>query len=52
MNYDEFRTSSLDWCGIILTMAYWINTYNVLVIKIIINNPDENSINETAWGLI
>lgn len=31
-------------------IAYWINTYNALVIKIIIENPNVNSIKEAAWG--
>ena len=31
--------------------AYWINVYNALAIKTIIDNPDVNSIREISWGM-
>jgi hypothetical protein len=31
--------------------AYWINVYNALAIKTIIDNPGINSIKEISWGL-
>ena len=31
--------------------AYWINVYNALAIKTIIDNPDVDSIREIAWGM-
>jgi len=31
--------------------AYWINVYNALAIKTIIDNPEVNSIREISWGM-
>ena len=31
--------------------AYWINVYNALTIKTIIDNPNVNSIREISWGM-
>ena len=31
-------------------IAYWINTYNALIIKIIIENPNLSSIKSVSWG--
>lgn len=31
--------------------AYWINVYNALVIKTIIENPNVSSIKEISWGM-
>ncbi|MEE8340534.1 MAG: DUF547 domain-containing protein [Candidatus Neomarinimicrobiota bacterium] len=31
--------------------AYWINVYNALAIKTIIDNPDVSSIREISWGM-
>ncbi len=31
--------------------AYWINVYNALAIKTIIDNPEVNSIKEISWGM-
>jgi hypothetical protein len=31
--------------------AYWINVYNALAIKTIIDNPNVNSIREISWGM-
>lgn len=31
--------------------AYWINVYNALAIKTIIDNPDVQSIREISWGM-